>query len=72
MLNPNLASVFSQHVMFLRFFEFKFFRKIANRMIKICKKIFKRKAIHDFNEFFNAESIDFFWFMNILYSSGDN
>ena len=30
-------------------------------MIKGCKKCFKRKAIHYFDEFFNAESIGFFF-----------
>ena len=38
-------------------------------MMKGCNKFFKRNAIHDFNAFFNAESIDCFF--DILYSSWD-
>ena len=53
---------FSQHVRFLRFFELPFFWKITNCMIKGCKQFFKQKAIHDFDAFFNKESIDCFVF----------
>ena len=35
-------------------------------MIKGCKKLFKRKAIHDFDAFFNAENIYCFVFRYII------
>ena len=39
-------------------------------MIKGCKKFFNRKEIHDFDEFFNAEFINFFFcYFDILFSS---
>ena len=54
---------FSQHVKFCEIFWVKFFFEKSNRMIKGCKKIFKREAKHGFNAFFNAEFIECFVFL---------
>ena len=35
-------------------------------MIKGSKNFFKRKALHDFDAFFNSESIDYFVFRYII------
>ena len=65
-LYPNLASVFSQHVRFLRFFELKIFSKNHKSYNKRMLTIFKCKEIHDFYTFLKKNPLIVSWFRYLM------